>query len=219
MRAKSLALAFAFVVSVALAVPQAKADTFDFSTPSGVLGTSQSYTSGTLTITAYGFMLPGGTGCSANSLTNCATYLYGKNQGGGESGVGIAYDPLHEDEISSADFVSLDMSNLADNNIFSGDLMIGSVQAGESFEVCIGSDLSSLNNCTSPIVGDGSNGGIVSVPINWTSDNYVVGITGVQMDVLVADGFQTVPEPGSLMLFGTGLLGMAGFLRRKMFKL
>jgi hypothetical protein len=26
-----------------------------------------------------------------------------------------------------------------------------------------------------------------------------------------------IPEPGSLMLFGTGLLGMAGFLRRKIF--
>jgi PEP-CTERM motif len=31
------------------------------------------------------------------------------------------------------------------------------------------------------------------------------------------NGTTEVPEPGSLMLFGTGLLSMAGFLRRKLF--
>jgi PEP-CTERM motif len=211
MRGRLFAAVIALAFAATFAVPMAHADTWDFSSPSGDLGSSShTYTGsgGSLTITAYGF-LSGAPGTPTN--------LYGKCCGVGESGLGIAGDQAGSDEISSADFVSLDMSNLVSNGIFGGTLMIGSVQSGESFMICIGSSLDTLTNCGSVIVGDGSNNGIMSIPIIWTANNDVVGITGVNKDVLVADGFSTVPEPGTLMLFGTGLLSAAGFMRRKLF--
>lgn len=68
--------------------------------------------------------------------------------------------------------------------------------------------------------GNDFNGQFVS------GQNYLIDLTLVgtncsageyQEGCRVSSGEVLVPEPGSLMLFGTGLLSMAGFLRRKLF--
>ncbi len=65
-------------------------------------------------------------------------------------------------------------------------------------------------------------------PTAWTSSSYGVGISGMQngqlFDVLASDGTNTlisasfvsaVPVPAAAWLFGSGLLGLLGFSKRK----
>ncbi|HZM02375.1 MAG TPA: putative Ig domain-containing protein, partial [Candidatus Saccharimonadales bacterium] len=96
--------------------------TWSFATPSGTLGVSQPYTNDGLVITAYGFLNNG-----------TATKLYGKNQGGDESGLGI--NGTVDDEIGNTNFVQLDLSQVIASGATSATIMIGSVQSGEGYNI------------------------------------------------------------------------------------
>jgi len=85
---------------------------------------------------------------------------------------------------------------------------------GEGYQICFGPAVGSLGSvgCFS---GNSDN---TPFTINWTNADPIVGITATSGSVLVgslADN-SGVPEPGTLALFGTGLIGIAALLRRRL---
>jgi len=118
-----LKLSFIAAALPVLAGATAFADpVYDFSaTPSSMPSSSSwIYTSGGISITASGYATPGGS----------AMALFTKLDGPGETGLGFV-DGGPENEISSANFMQLDVSNLLFNGITSLTVGIGSLQTGE----------------------------------------------------------------------------------------
>jgi fimbrial isopeptide formation D2 family protein/uncharacterized repeat protein (TIGR01451 family) len=117
--------------------------------PTGPLGTSQSYTMGGITITAYGF---------DNSGTPIA--LYGKNQGGDENGLGISV--AKDYEITTANFIQLDINQLIASGAVSAEMWIGSVQDGEGYDIYGSATLGNIG--TKFIAGGTLDGTLFPVP-------------------------------------------------------
>jgi hypothetical protein len=128
--------------------------TFDLSSPSGVLGTTQTYTrsgpGGPVPITAEGFLgvtrtytqQPFGPTITGAGFTDdgfaTPINLFGKNDGGGEKGLGLTNDPTGANEISGTSFIRISFPSFipSGRNIpATASFRMGSTTEGESWLV------------------------------------------------------------------------------------
>jgi hypothetical protein len=169
----------------------------------GNLGNSSTFTESGISLTAYGF-----------TSANVATALWGKNDGPGETGLGIASDGDHE--INPVSYVQINMTPLLNSTVTS--ILFGSVQSGETALVYFSSSLGSLGSFLGTITSDTT----FTVPL--ADLNGYIGVTaggsntGNDPNVLISTLSATVPVPDggtTVALLGGALLGL-GLLKRKL---
>jgi hypothetical protein len=205
MTAKSVATrlglsACALGLLVCLGVPDANAATYNFSSPPGFLGTTENYTASGVTITAAGF---------TNNTFSTPTFLWGKNDGGNENGLGLLNDPSGDNEISGSNLVRLSLSNLATAGLTSLSFQMNSTTDGEGWQV-FGS-----NNATSTYALIASGTDQLSHSLAQFFPFLYFRATAPGDNVLLASltAVTPVPLPPALLLFAGGLAAV-GFLGR-----
>jgi hypothetical protein len=190
-------------------VPQLSADTltYDFSSPTGVLGASQAYMSDGATVTARGY-----SGVSTPTMVGSPTDLFGKALGGDENGVGISGTP--NNEIQDNFFVQLDLTDVFSKfKVTSEQLAMGSVQEGDAYDI-YGSN--TLGVPGTKIISAGTlNGTLFDIP-NFGNYSFI-SAAAADGDVLLSQLSlvgTAIPEPSSLALAAVGLGSLVGWLRK-----
>jgi hypothetical protein len=178
-------------------------------------------TTGNVTMMFAGFVTNTGDVATSNSWsasTAQASALFAKNGGGDETGLGIAADPTGDNEIFKNSFIQIDINGLlAQKSITALQLMIGSVQSGEGFNIW-GSNtanqpgtllLSGTSTMDDVLFNVPSYGNYRYVSVSSSANN-------VLLDTVTAVMGTSTPEPGTLSLgFIAALFAAAWLLWKK----
>lgn len=198
-----------FVGAAALATGSMASATINFGTPTGNQGTTHTYTDGSLSVQATGYASNGGS----------TTALYGKNNGGDESGLGLAADPAMQNEIYRGSFVQLDVSALF-GKVSAVSFLMGSTTLGEEWAVYGSHTAGSFSTGNLAVGGFNDEGvwhSLFSTP-GWGTfqfyDFVSLGTNGQSAgNVLLGElnATPSVPEPATwaMMLLGFGAMGVA----------
>jgi PEP-CTERM motif len=201
----SAALAVMAVMSLSSA--QAAVVTWSLNSPTGLLSTTQNYTSNGITITAAGF-----TGAFS------PTALYGKNGSGDEKGLGLNNDRSGDHEISGTNLIRIDFTNARTAGITDFVFAMNSSTDGEDWRI-LGSNVANTG-LTSLLTGSdesvhtltGAAGAYkyyyFEIEYQWSSDNVLLKSVGGMTSA--------VPEPATwaMMILGFAGVGCMAYRRK-----
>ncbi len=175
--------------------------TFDFSTDGHINATSATFAgTGGASITLYGYSKNGST------TSTFPTNLWYKNEGAGETGIGLKDDPAAENEIAGTNFVEF-----TDAGITS--IKLGSVQSGESYALYGSKTLGVLGTylIASGNSNDATISGLEALDSGYT---YLSLVDPGDGNILLASATYapSVPEPGTPeMLLTLAIVGLLAF--------
>jgi hypothetical protein len=181
--------------------------TFNFDTCGTGGGTNMSCGS-TATFTVSGFTIT----ATAEGLlpTGAPASLYAKNTGGDELGMGMTGDPTGDHEISPGFFIQVDVSSIIGHDPLT--VIMDSTTSPDAFHIY---ETNTVNSTSGALEMNGTNETAFTISPTDTYLDFTASGGNVLLSSL-SFTTATTPEPSSLVLMGSGILGLAGAVRRKL---
>jgi hypothetical protein len=200
----AVAAAVSILGASLVATPAAQATTFNFLSPAGSLGATQSYTADGLTITAAGF--------NSSNFTTPDVNLFAKTGGGDENGLGLTNDPSGDKEISFNSYIRIAIPSNAANVSFTMDSTTG----GEIWAVYGSNSATALGTLLAAGSTERTSRSLPLYSYYFFTNGVPVGNV-LLGSLTMTDPPAPTPLPGALPLFGGGLgaMGLLGWRRKR----